>query len=137
MIYHWREIRINDLLDSLHDTNDMAAAMKEFDPDYDCVAIVNVGDIAFDIVVREYDGWTLEINMFIGGIDNGYCDINAPHIYADADGLNIPLERIRGLDKDQFKDYCQALILNHIHEERTKWYDVDLVEKAYDTLQIW
>ena len=98
-----------------------------------CVGSVRVGDICFDLVLRDYgdDGLTLTYDTYVGGIDDGYGYgiEHYPYTYADGGFLSLSADVA-------YKDFKEAA-----EEELTNFINADnyygMAEKAAMPLHIW
>lgn len=96
-----------------------------------CVGSVRVGDICFDLVLRDYgdDGLTLTYDTYVGGIDDGYGYGIAHYPYTFADGGSLSVLPSYG----DFKSSAEKVFTEYIND----YGMFDLPAKADMPLHIW
>ena len=106
----------------------------------DYVGCVRVGDLCFDLVLRDYDRLVLTFDMYVGGVDSGYgysnkCEDTPFYPYDYADGWNWPDTCIhlsypgfKLFAEETFKDYIQNSAYTVTHS---------LIERAKEPLHLW
>lgn len=104
--------------------------------DSDYVGCVRAGDLAFDLVVREYYGkYVLDFDLYVGGIDDGYSYGENNYPYTEAAGNSFKNTMI-SLTYDEFASEAENLFTDYIfNSEYSEKYN--LVKKANEPLHVW
>ena len=106
-----------------------------------CVGCVRVGVLCFDLVLRDYgaDALTLDYDLYVGGVDDGYgyADGHYPYTYAEGGSLMVPptAEGRRALIYmyEDFKSSAEKVFTEYIND----YGMYDLPAKAAMPLRIW
>ena len=103
---------------------------------YDCVGCVTVGDLCFDLIVREYnDEFILDYDLYVGGVDDGYGYGKDNYPYTEAGGRNFEDSMI-SMSYDDFVKQAEEAFTDYIYNSNysTKY---NLIEKANEPLHVW
>lgn len=101
------------------------------------VGAARVGDLCFDFVLRNLDGedepLRLNYDLYIGGVDDGYCgkDVDYPYTFGDGGAFDI---KWYDMSYEEFKEHAEAEMTAYINENANL---NNLVEKASEPLHIW
>lgn len=98
------------------------------------VGSVRIGNLCFDLVTRDYgDGITLDYDLYIGGVDEGYGSKNG-YPYTFGGGGNF-CENCTVMNYEQFKEYAEAVLCLCIDGYGIEKHRVK--EKAEEPLNRW
>ena len=106
--------------------------------DGDYIGCVRVGELCFDLVVRCYDNkLTLDYDLHIGGIDDGYGYSRVDGTPYTEDGGGTFVDGIM-IDccYDKFKEVAEGAFTDFINNEGSS-HGVSLIDKANKPLHIW
>lgn len=104
--------------------------------DGDCVGCVAVGDLCFDLIVRENGNeLVLDYDLYIGGIDDGYSYGKDNYPYTEGGGGSFEETMISytygafvKLAEFKFQDFIMYSYMSN---------EYDLIEKANEPLHVW
>lgn len=132
MNFNWDGLVQNDFV------NYCARIESETISDGYYIGCVRVGDLCFDLIVRQYDSWELDYDLYIGGIDDGYgySQLDAGYPYSEDSGGSFADGLLINLTYDKFKEVVEAALTDFICNEGSV-YNVSLIEKANEPLHIW
>lgn len=104
--------------------------------DGDFIGCVTVGDLCFDLIVRENNNdLVLDYDLYIGGIDDGYSYGKDNYPYTEGGGRNFE-DTMISLTYDKFIESAEKSFVDYIFNSNyaEKYH---LVEKANKPLHIW
>ena len=104
--------------------------------DNDCMGCVRIGDLCFDLVVREYNHeFVLDYDLYVGGLDDGYGYGKENYPYTAGGGGTFE-DALISLSYDDFVKQVEEIFTNYIyHFNYSENYN--LVDKANQPLHIW
>lgn len=132
MKFSWNEFTENDFINyCTRMKNDMIS-------DGDYIGCVRVGDLCFDLVVREYNigKRMLDYDLYVGGIDDGYSPIESDYPYSFDGGGTFENGIMVNLTYEEFKTIAEYAFEDFITNEGSS-HNVSLIEKASETLHVW
>lgn len=109
---------------------------NNYDNDYyssmDSIGQCRVGDLCYDLINRDYceNGFYLDYDLYVGGVDFGYGYTSNGYPYDYADGGGWSMKEIKGLSFEEFKKKAEKDLLEYIIK-------TDYLDKATQPLHIW
>lgn len=110
-----------------------------FEYNVDCIGSVRVGDLCFDLMAIENSNDfvidTLDYDLYIGGIDDGYGYGKDNYPYTEGGGGSFE-ESMIGYTYEDFVKIAEAKFKDFIENSYTS-SRYNLIEKANESLHIW
>lgn len=106
------------------------------------IGCVRIGTLCFDLVLREYINrnntkeYSLDYDLYIGGIDSGYGYASTTRYPYSYDGGGSFESLMIDLTYEQFKDNVERALTDFIMNEGSE-HNISLVEEANKPIKIW
>lgn len=107
---------------------------KMFDNDF--IGCVRIGDLCFDLVLREYNNeFVLDYDLYVGGIDDGYAYGKENYPYTEGGGGTFE-DSLISMSYDDFVKQAEEAFTDYIYHSNYST-EYNLVDKANEPLHTW
>lgn len=104
--------------------------------DNDFVGCVTVGDLCFDLVLRESNNeFVLDYDLYVGGVDDGYGYGKDNYPYTEAGGGAFE-DSLISMSYDDFVKQAEEAFADYIYNSNDS-AKYNLVDKANEPLHVW
>lgn len=107
---------------------------KMFDNDF--VGCIRIGDLCFDLIIREYnDEFVLDYDLYVGGIDDGYGYGKENYPYTEGGGGSFE-DSLISMRYNDFVKQAEEAFTDYIYNSNYS-AKYNLVDKANEPLHTW
>ena len=107
---------------------------KMFDNEF--IGCVRIGDLCFDLMIREYnDEFVLDYDLYVGGIDDGYGYGNENSPYTEGGGGSFE-DSLISMSYNDFVKQAEEAFTDYIYHSNYS-AEYNLVDKANEPLHTW
>ena len=104
--------------------------------DNDFVGCVRIGDLCFDLVLREYNNeFVLDYDLYVGGIDDGYAYGKENYPYTEGGGGTFE-DSLISMSYEDFVKQAEEAFTDYIYHSNYS-AEYNLVDKANEPLHTW
>lgn len=107
---------------------------KMFDNDF--IGCARIGDLCFDLVLREYNNeFVLDYDLYVGGVDDGYGYGKDNYPYTEGGGGTFE-DSLISMSYDDFVKQAEEAFTDYIYHSNYS-AEYNLVDKANEPLHTW
>lgn len=107
---------------------------KMFDNDF--IGCARIGDLCFDLVLREYNNeFVLDYDLYVGGVDDGYGYGKENYPYTEGGGGTFE-DSLISMSYDDFVKQAEETFTDYIYNSNYS-AEYNLVDKANEPLHTW
>ena len=104
--------------------------------DNDSVGCIRIGDLCFDLVLREYNNeFVLDYDLYVGGVDDGYGYGKDNYPYTEGGGGTFE-DSLISMSYDDFVKQAEEAFTDYIYHSNYS-AEYNLVDKANEPLHTW